>query len=52
MRERIALLDGTLDIASSRERGTSVRVHVPLAAASANAISNTTSSQTENHHAW
>jgi signal transduction histidine kinase len=31
MRERIGLLNGTVDIASTKERGTSVRVRIPLA---------------------
>jgi len=30
MRERVGLVDGTLDIISSREQGTSVRVRIPL----------------------
>ena len=32
MRERVGLLNGTLDITSSREHGTSVRARIPLAA--------------------
>jgi signal transduction histidine kinase len=31
MRERIAIIDGDLEIESEREKGTSVRFRVPLA---------------------
>ena len=58
MRERVGLLGGTLQIVSSRTDGTSVRVRIPLAAATASSTSSTSpaanggaSNHMENHHA-
>jgi signal transduction histidine kinase len=52
MRERIALLHGTVDITSARARGTSVRVRVPLApTTSAPSNSDGASSQRKSDHA-
>ena len=53
MRERVGLLDGTLDIISSREQGTSVRVRIPLATTSTSpSIGGGASFDKENDHAW
>ena len=56
MRERVALLDGSLDIASSPESGTSVFVRIPIATTPASTVAAThqdqgTSSTMGNQHA-
>ena len=55
MRERVGLLNGTLDIESTHENGTSVSVRVPLAATPASpaphAAAHGASFNEENHHA-
>jgi signal transduction histidine kinase len=49
MRERVGLVNGSLDIASTPETGTSVRVRIPIATTAA--AHQGTSSTMENHNA-